>query len=54
MSEDKKQEGLEPDELEKQEGEELPDREVMSVLDIGDGGLGPPEFGPPELSDPNQ
>lgn len=48
MSEDTKKEGLEPDELEQQKGEELPDREVMSVIDIN-GGLGPPE-----LSDPNQ
>jgi hypothetical protein len=44
---------LEPDAVE-QEGKELPDREVMSIIDVGDGGLAPPEFGPPELSDPEQ
>ena len=32
---------LSPDELEAERGEELPDREAMSVADLGDS-LGPP------------
>jgi hypothetical protein len=48
-------EELEPDELEGQEGKELPERELISIIDVGNGGLAPPEFGPPpELSDPTR
>lgn len=52
MSEKKKKE-LEPEELEEQEAEELPDREAMSIIDVGNYGLGPPEFGPLERPDPH-
>lgn len=41
----------EEDELEKQNGELLPDREVMTVLDpsgAATGGLGPPQLDPIE------
>ncbi len=37
-----REEELEREELEGQEGEELPDREAMSVIDMPGGGLGPP------------
>jgi hypothetical protein len=33
MSQEKKQEELTPEELEEQNGEQLPDREVMSTVD---------------------
>ena len=53
MSDDKKKQKderhVEEDDLEKQEGEELPAREVMSILNPGGaatGGLGPPVLGP--------
>jgi hypothetical protein len=39
----KDEEALEDEELERQEGEALPDREVMSVID---GPTGPPTFFP--------
>ncbi len=45
MSEAKNQENqeLSPDELERQNGEELPDREVMSTIDLNPG---PPALDP--------
>jgi hypothetical protein len=41
MSED---EELDPEELEQQQAEELPDRELMSLIDLPGQGLAPPEF----------
>ena len=41
----KKQEDLEPEELEEQEAEALPDRETMFVVSPGDS-LGPPDLAP--------
>jgi hypothetical protein len=41
--EDEERQEIEDDELEEQEGELLPEREEMSVLDLGEGhGVGPP------------
>ena len=40
---------LEPEELEEAEGEQLPDREEMMLIDPGGDAL----LGPPDLSDPN-
>jgi hypothetical protein len=41
--EDQQVPDVEQEELDEQEGEELPDRDVMSVIDIGEtGGLSPP------------
>jgi hypothetical protein len=40
---DETPEELDEEDLEEQEGELLPEREEMSVIDLGDGGgLGPP------------
>jgi hypothetical protein len=36
MTDEKKPEEVSPDELEEQEGEQLPDREVMTILPVGD------------------
>jgi hypothetical protein len=52
MSEDEQRDDVDETELEEQEGEPLPDREAMSMIDLGTGGLGPPDLGPPELADP--
>jgi hypothetical protein len=41
---------LEPEELEEAEGEELPDREAMMLIDPSGDAL----LGPPDLTDPNQ
>jgi hypothetical protein len=41
---------LEEEELEAQQGEELPDREEMMLIDPSGDAL----LGPPDLSDPNQ
>jgi hypothetical protein len=41
MTKKKKAEALTPDELEAQEGEALPDREVMSILPVTDSALPP-------------
>lgn len=48
MSDNENKEELERDELEEQEGEELPDREAMSIIDVPGHGLGPPEFESPQ------
>jgi hypothetical protein len=45
------EQGLGQDELEEQEGEALPDREAMSIVDIGDGGMSPPFFEDPPVYD---
>ena len=37
MTDEKQPEEVSPEELEEQEGESLPEREVMTVLPIGDG-----------------
>lgn len=50
---EKQQEPIEDEELEEQEGEELPDREVMSVINPTPGDLGViPVDGPPTDTDP--
>ena len=41
MEEPKREDDIEETELEEQEGEALPEREQMSVVDL-EGGLGPP------------
>jgi hypothetical protein len=41
MSEHEQQNELEPEELEGQQGEALPDREVMSMIDFNPGPLAP-------------
>jgi hypothetical protein len=52
MSDDETRDKLDESELEEQDGTPLPDREAMSMLDLGTGGLGTPPLGPPELADP--
>jgi hypothetical protein len=48
MSEDR---GLTQDELEEEAGEALPDREAMSIVELGDGGMSPPFFEDPPVYD---
>ena len=48
---DEPRESLDDDELEEQDGEELPAREAMSIIDPGGAATG--NLGPPELADPN-
>jgi hypothetical protein len=52
MSKKKKQAELTPEELEEQEGETLPDREVMSILPVADAAALPPIFPPEALPPP--
>jgi hypothetical protein len=52
MTEEQKNEQVEDEnELEDEDGELLPDREVMSILDIGGGVAGAPGKLPPPLLD---
>jgi hypothetical protein len=46
MAEKNEEQGLTPEELEEQNGEQLPDREVMSLINPGVDGVPTVEFEP--------
>jgi hypothetical protein len=50
MGEQKNEQELTPEELEKQNAEHLPDREVMSLINPGVDGIPSFDPGPPETS----
>ena len=52
MSDEPKADELSDDELEAEDGEVLPEREEMMIVDPGGDPL--PGLGPPDLADPNQ